>query len=114
MCLRPKKIYRAGIRKEDNYNGKKGDKYDIETFVKCGTCIQCQNEKANNWVIRNMYEKEEHKEMCFITLTYKENPIFLIKKDIQDFIKRLRRYLEYHEKRKCQVLFLKKKKYMRL
>lgn len=97
MCLKPKKIYIQGTRKEDSYNGKKGEKYDIETFVKCGKCSECQNEKANNWVIRNEYEKRKWNKICFITLTYKDNPVFLIKKDLQDFIKRLRRQIEYHD-----------------
>lgn len=97
MCLYPKLIYREGKYKEDNYHGKKGEEYYITAFTKCGYCSQCQNEKANNWVIRNYYEEQKHKEKCFITLTYKDNPIFLIKEHAQKFIKRLRRYLEYHK-----------------
>lgn len=96
MCTNPKTITREGYYKEDNYNGKKGEPYRIITYSKCGSCKQCIAEKANNWVIRNDYESKAYKKICFITLTYKDNPKFLIKKDLQDFIKRFRRRIEYH------------------
>lgn len=91
MCLYPRKISRNGKYKENNYNGKKGEEYNISVFAKCGTCIQCMAEKANNWVIRNFYESQKHKNICFVTLTYKENPIILIKRHLQLFCKRLRK-----------------------
>lgn len=97
MCLNPKSIHRQGRYLENNYRGKKGDDYDVYVMSKCGHCAECVNEKANNWVIRNHYEMQEHKKACFITLTYKDNPKFLIKKHLQDFIKRLRRHLEYRK-----------------
>lgn len=96
MCLNPKKIIKDGNYKENNYRGIKGQYYCISAYSKCGTCTQCMAEKANNWLVRNYYEAKKWKKIAFITLTYKENPYFLIKKDLQDFIKRLRRNLEYH------------------
>lgn len=98
MCLNPKTIHSQGKYKETTYKGEKGEEYNIITYSKCGNCEQCIAEKANNWVIRNHYESKAHKKICFITLTYKDNTYFLIKKHLQDFIKRLRRYVEYHEK----------------
>lgn len=92
MCLYPKWIYKRGNLKEDNYRGqKKGDFYELGTYAKCGACPICQNEKSNNWVVRNYYEAKSHEKKCFITLTYKKNPIVIVRKDIQDFMKRLRR-----------------------
>ena len=95
MCLNPKWIYKKGNYKEDNYRGMAGEFYELGTYSKCGSCIQCINEKCNNWVVRNYYEEKRHQKKCFITLTYAENPIILIRKDAQDFMKRFRRKLEY-------------------
>lgn len=96
MCIRPKKQRFIGTYKDDNYKAEKGTEYDIETFTKCGYCSQCIAEKANNWVIRNYYEQRAHKDICFITLTYDNahRTFFLIKKDFQDFMKRLRKKIK--------------------
>ena len=94
MCINPKKIELDGEYKEDNWKGKKGERYNVEAFIKCGTCSQCIAEKANNWVIRNYYENKAHTNKCFITLTYAKDTKFLVKKDLQDFLKRLRKQLE--------------------
>lgn len=67
-----------------------GEGYELGTYSKCGHCIQCINEKCNNWVIRNYYEAKQHEKICFITLTYAENPILIVKKDLTDFLKRFR------------------------
>ena len=96
MCLNPKWLYKKGHYVQDNYRGAVGDFYELGTMTKCGSCSQCMAEKSNNWVIRNHYESKKHQKKCFITLTYKESPIILVKKDLQDFIKRLRRTLEYN------------------
>lgn len=93
MCLHVEKIYRQGEYKETTASGRKGDSYAVDAWKKCGHCIECTNEKANNWLVRNYYESKRHKKKCFITLTYAKNPIILVKKDLQDFIKRLRFHL---------------------
>lgn len=90
MCYNPKWIYKKGNYKESNYRGEKGSFYELGTYSKCGSCAQCQAEKNNNWVIRNAYEAKCHDKKCFVTLTYAENPIFLVRKDLQDFMKRFR------------------------
>lgn len=94
MCLRPKWIYKKGKYKKNNYRGIAGEQYEIGAYSKCGTCTQCINEKCNNWVVRNYYEQKQHQKICFITLTYEYNPIILVKKDLQDFFKRLRTRLD--------------------
>lgn len=89
------------------------------TLLPCGQCIQCRLKSAANWAARCECESKYHKDNHFITLTYDDehvpvhnvyedswyhgivNPIeyikgqpierlTLCKKDMQDFIKRLR------------------------
>lgn len=103
MCLSPKWIYKKGKYKKDNYNGLEGDIYEIGAYTKCGCCEQCMNEKSNNWVVRNYYESKAHEKISFITLTYEKNPVILVRKDLQDFIKRLRRYLDYRKEKKVRI-----------
>lgn len=68
-----------------------------ELEVPCGHCLGCRLDKANDWAVRASLELAEHKENCFITLTYAKAPetekhhMTLRKKDFQDFVKRLRK-----------------------
>lgn len=96
--MNPKKLLKKGKYKEDNYRGFEGEEYQINCFTKCGHCVQCQNEKANNWIVRNYYESKCHEKKCFITLTYAENPYIIVRSDMQKFLKRLRIYFDRHEK----------------
>lgn len=78
---------------------------DIQNYeeikIACGRCIGCRLDHANMWATRIQLETQEHKENCFITLTYNNenlpltptNHMTLRKKDFQDFIKRLREQL---------------------
>lgn len=66
--------------------------------VPCGKCVGCRLERARNWTIRIMHEAQMHEKNCFITLTYKDEALSygyqqatLVKKDLQDFWKRLRK-----------------------
>lgn len=104
MCLNPKWIYKKGNRKKTNYKGIEGEPYEVGTYSQCGYCTQCLNLKANNWVIRNYYESKLWKKIAFITLTYKNSPKFIIKKDGQDFMKRLRRKIEYEFEKKYKAI----------
>lgn len=68
-----------------------------ELLVKCGKCYECKQERARNWTYKIFLEALNHKQKCFITLTYKnvrKNKNQLNKKELQDFIKRLRRRIE--------------------
>lgn len=92
MCFFVKKVKRSGTRKADSFGGKKGEEYFTETWEKCGTCAECRAEKANNWVVRASYEARAHGEnACFITLTYAVSPIVLVRKHLQDWLKRFRK-----------------------
>lgn len=90
MCTNPKLIQKKGNAKKSTFRRQEGEYYELSIFAECGDCPECKSKKANNWVCRNYYESKECKEKCFITLTYKNSPYFLIKKDVQNFIKRFR------------------------
>ena len=62
-------------------------------WVSCRKCDECYQARANEWALRCSMELKDHEESCFITLTYKNNPIGLFKSDMQKFIKRLRKEL---------------------
>lgn len=69
-------------------------------FAKCGTCYECKKERARNWTYKLWLEQKSYEanNNCFITLTYNDENIpknqSLRKKDLQDFIKRLRKNLK--------------------
>lgn len=93
-------------------NGYKIRKYDyIE--IPCGKCIGCRLDYSRQWADRCMLEAKQHEHNYFLTLTYENKPETtsvnvetgeveeqgtLVKKDLQDFQKRLRRHYEYHLK----------------
>lgn len=71
-------------------------------YVPCGKCPACLARKRQEWMVRNTIEFRHATNAYFITLTY--GPQFLpvgsngkptlVKKDFQDFMKRLRRACE--------------------
>lgn len=88
--------------------------------VPCGKCAVCQIEKRKHWSTRLAQEASMYESSCFITLTYNDESIpvtcwrspddplkqfdrgagtlpeyTLLPSDVQKFIKRLRRHLEY-------------------
>lgn len=58
--------------------------------VPCGKCIGCQSDRRRDWCNRMMFELSLHDCGTFATLTYRDAPPALRKKDVQDFLKRLR------------------------
>lgn len=64
-------------------------------IVPCGICLECQQQKSKEWAFRCLLESLNYKDNCFLTLTYNEtyNPGVVVKKDLQDFLKRLRYFL---------------------
>lgn len=61
-------------------------------LLPCGSCLACQVAKAKDWATRCYLESLEHKENCFITLTYDDDhcPDVVLKEDVQKFIRKLR------------------------
>lgn len=66
-----------------------------EMSVPCGKCIGCRLERSRKWAMRCVYEAKNHKENCFLTLTYSPENLpeggTLVKRDLQLFFKRLRK-----------------------
>lgn len=87
----------------------------IKDFIEvpCGKCWGCRLEYSKQWAMRCMLEAKDHENNQFITLTYDDehlphNQIIdydtgevitqetLAPEDLQGFMKKLRRYYEYH------------------
>jgi len=63
--------------------------------VPCGKCESCFSARASQWAVRCYCESLEHDKASFLTLTYDDSSLpsdgKLVKKDLQDFFKRLRK-----------------------
>lgn len=74
------------------------DGYKGFMTVPCGKCIGCKMDKARDWSVRIQNEAKMHDESVFITLTYDDEHLpedrQLHKKDVQNFMKRLREYIK--------------------
>lgn len=70
-------------------------------LVPCGSCFGCKKSKIFEWSIRLNCELQTQKgKALFITLTYDDDHYIdssLNKKDLQDFLKRLRDKLDYRK-----------------
>lgn len=114
VCFHPIKAWKATkadltIAPNLYYKNKKikftKDDTREEITIPCGHCLGCKLDKSSEWATRVYCESKLHKENCFITLTYNtpnlpinENGLSTLKKkNITDFIKRLRYYL-YEQK----------------
>lgn len=66
--------------------------------VPCGICIGCRIDKSRDWALRCIHEAQCHDENSFLTLTYADKHIpegsSLSPRDLQLFVKRLRKSLE--------------------
>lgn len=98
-CYHPLRAYRlTGVVGE---NGKavivfkvpKDAPYEEMDFA-CGRCVGCRLDRSRDWAVRCVHEASLYSANCFITLTYRDDQVphggTLVKKDFQDFIKRLR------------------------
>lgn len=67
-------------------------------MIPCGKCEGCLIDKSNSWSTRCMLEAKNWPKNCFITLTYNNKNLpknrTLVKKDLQNFWKRLRKTQE--------------------
>ena len=87
-------------------------------YVPCGKCIQCLEKRSKSWEIRSVFELLQSQTACCLTLTYDDEhlpkcdkvlPInedenveiiddkrgIIQYKDVQDFIKRLRKHFNF-------------------
>lgn len=69
----------------------------LPVVIPCGQCVGCRLERSRQWAIRCMHEAKMYEVNCFVTLTYNDESLpvggTLVKKDFQDFMKRLRKKL---------------------
>lgn len=64
-----------------------------EVSLPCGKCVECLQSYSNEWAVRCSLEATLHRDNCMITLTYAHNPISVCRRDLQLFIKRLRKFV---------------------
>lgn len=64
---------------------------DRPVSLPCGKCIGCLQDRAEAWSVRCYHEATLHPRNCFATFTYSEAPPSLVKSDLQNLFKRLRR-----------------------
>jgi len=68
------------------------------SIVPCGMCMACRVNKTRQWSLRLMHEASYHDFNVFTTLTYDDEHLppngTLVKRDLQLYLKRLRRDLE--------------------
>ena len=68
--------------------------------IPCGQCIGCRLEKSRQWAIRCSLEAQLYQNSYFLTLTYDDEHLpktgSLVPEDLQKFLKKLRRFIEYH------------------
>lgn len=66
--------------------------------VRCMKCANCRAYRSREWTIRLVHESQYHRYISFVTLTYSDEFVpssgSLVKKDFQDFMKRLRYFHE--------------------
>lgn len=102
-CYRPLTGWRS---RRTNDNGKRTIVFkksegfsDQEVSLPCGKCHGCRLEHARSWAVRCMHEASLHENNCFLTLTYNDENLPTVapgistvsKRDVQLFIKRLRK-----------------------
>lgn len=82
-CLRPINVSKKGY-------------VDLRVTVPCGQCIGCRVDRTQDWTTRIVHEASLHDLNQFVTLTYSDAHLppgnTLVKKDFQDFMKRLRKH----------------------
>lgn len=109
-CFHPLQGYRALTPNPSGkystvFNQKEGYK-DIPRNLPCGQCIGCRLKHSKQWAVRCVHESQLHQYNSFVTLTYSDENLpkygTLIKKHVQDFIKKLRYHSQTNENIKTQ------------
>lgn len=112
MCLAPVKMIKMSynqdltgervVRMIYDFNlDKMKEKFPYAEFesvdVACGKCLECLAQQSREWSFRMMCEAKMYKDNCFITLTYADNPVNLVPRDLTLFLKRLRKKIHPHK-----------------
>ena len=92
-CFKPNKVWKTsnGIQWYNPYSD-----VDHGFQISCKQCRGCRKEYARQWAMRILHEQSLWLNNIFITLTYDDKHLpenkTLVKKDFQDFTKRLRKH----------------------
>lgn len=95
MCTQPFKCYQnpTGGRPIFGWEGIKQGLSEMD--LPCGKCPECCKDYYTSWATRGSRELAQWESSLFVTLTYNEEHLpsdkSLNKKDVQDFIKRLKK-----------------------
>ena len=96
--VKPSDIDYDSVDQYKVFNPSTGETRPMFLVVRCGKCILCRQRKLSQWCFRCLREANQSKMLpFFLTLTYNDKhlPTFgLYKRDIQLFLKRLRRSVE--------------------
>jgi hypothetical protein len=101
-----RRVYRApdgnGLRYIGGQCPKEFERFFKAIEIPCGQCMACRLNYSTEWAMRITAEATLYERNCFITLTYDDAHMpangQLVKKDLQDFKKRLReKYAGYNE-----------------
>lgn len=81
------------------YVTKDGEVNPLYMLVPCGKCLLCRNHRSMEWQCRALVETSTSTNIpLFVTLTYAEEPVDGVnKRDLQLFMKRLRKNLSERE-----------------
>lgn len=94
MCLYPVRAWRCvDIETGEVHLDFKYSKSGELISLPCGKCPECLIHYSNEWALRCMLEASLHKHNCLITLTYSHAPESVSKRDLQLFVKRLRKHI---------------------
>lgn len=112
MCLYPKLVInkKYTVTKKNKGNVPKLTDPRIAYIpVPCGRCIECMRKKKREWQVRLLEEIKVNKEAIFVTLTFSEESLEKLGKEIQtenEYIKNneiatlaVRRFLERYRKK---------------
>lgn len=93
LCLHPHRGWRS--TNGDVRFGGKPTEADVPIDINCGACLNCRKRDARAWALRCQLELTQHDSATFTTLTYDDLhlPPTLRKRDLQLFLKRLRKRL---------------------
>lgn len=100
-CTNPRLVRRrVPVPSKSGIVFRDADARNVELLeVPCGQCMACRIRRATEWSCRILHEitVSDSKEACFVTLTIDDDSLCgdsLIKRSVQLFIKRLRKFLD--------------------